>query len=114
MSKQLTVFFVNARSQVLTSELLFHLCVLLYFLNLFCCLYTDALVIVSCSLVICLSETRPPHPGDKNEIAPAGVMAIKYFNVLLFVIRPGLGPCSQITRSSYKNVCAVYYAAAFF
>ncbi len=48
MSKQLTVFFVNARSQVLTSELPFHLCVLLYFLNVFCCLYTDALVIVSC------------------------------------------------------------------
>lgn len=35
------------------------------------------------SLVICLSETRPPHPGDNNKIAPAGVMAIKYFKILL-------------------------------
>lgn len=67
--------------------------------------------------MICLSETRPPHPGDKNEIAPAGVMAIKYCNqicIIVFVIRQGLGPCSQITRSSYKNFWAVYYAATFF
>lgn len=34
------------------------------------------------SLVICLSETHPPHPGDINEIAPAGVMPIKYLMVL--------------------------------
>ncbi len=32
--------------------------------------------------VISLSETRPPQPGDKNEIAPAGVIPTKYLTVL--------------------------------
>ena len=32
--------------------------------------------------VKCLSDTRPQYPHDKNEIAPCGVIPIKYFTVL--------------------------------
>ena len=35
------------------------------------------------SFVIYLSDTLPPHPTDKKLIVPAGVIPIKYFEVLL-------------------------------
>ena len=35
------------------------------------------------SFVICLSDTLPPYPKDKKLIAPAEVIPIKYFEVLL-------------------------------
>ena len=35
------------------------------------------------SFVICLSDTLPTHPKDKKLMAPAGVIPIKYFEVLL-------------------------------
>ena len=35
------------------------------------------------SFVICLSDTLPSHPKDKKLMALAGVISIKYFEVLL-------------------------------
>ena len=36
-------------------------------------------------IVISLSETRPPHPLERKLTAPAGVIAIKYLMVLVFL-----------------------------
>ena len=36
-------------------------------------------------IVISLSDTRPPHPRDKKLTAPAGVIASRYFIVLVFL-----------------------------
>ena len=35
------------------------------------------------SLGICLSDTLPHHPNDEELIAPAGLIPIKYFDILL-------------------------------
>jgi hypothetical protein len=47
--------------------------------------------------VKCLSDTRPPYPHDKNEIAPCGVIPIKYFTVLW---------CLNISWHDTYHVCS--------
>ena len=59
------------------------------------------------SILICLSETVPLQPADKNITAADGVILIQYFPVIVLIVRPSLSTICSILWSLYKHFITV-------